>query len=117
MLLRRSSWVFAAFALTYVGLYVAAAVRVVFGLVLTAAASASRLPKTLRILGVLMVVAGIITPVFGVERARAVVDWWSAQGPAFMRAWAALAVVMGLVIVFAVAPRRAAPSNPAFHGN
>jgi hypothetical protein len=96
------------FALTKTGLYVAAALRVVFGLVLIAAAAASRLPKTLRVLGALIVVAGVITPFFGLERARAMVDWWSAQGPLFMRAWAALAVIFGLFIVYAVTPRRPA---------
>ena len=48
-----------AFALTQVGLYVAAALRVAFGLVLIAAAAASRLPRTLRILGALIVVGSI----------------------------------------------------------
>jgi hypothetical protein len=97
-----------AFALTQVGLYVAAALRVAFGLVLIAAAAASRLPRTLRILGALIVVAGVITPFFGHERARAVVDWWSAQGPSFMRGWAVLAVIFGLFIIYAVFPRRSA---------
>jgi hypothetical protein len=96
----------AAFALTEVGLYVAAALRVAFGLVLIAAAAASRFPRTLRILGALIVIAGIITPFFGVERARAMVDWWSAHGPTFMRGWAALAVIFGLFIIYAVGPRR-----------
>ena len=98
----------AAFALTQFGLYVAGALRVAFGLVLIAAAAASRLPWTLRILGALIVVAGVITPFFGVERARAMVDWWSAQGLIFMRGWAALAVIFGFFIIYAVAPRRVA---------
>jgi hypothetical protein len=97
-----------AFALTEVGLYVAAALRVAFGLVLIAAAPASRLPRALRVLGALIVLAGLITPFFGLERARAMVDWWSAQGPLFMRAWAALAVVFGLFIIYVIGPRRSA---------
>lgn len=96
----------AAFALTEVGLYVAAAFRVAFGMVLIVAATASRLPRTLRVLGVLIVIAGLITPFFGVERAQAMVDWWSAQGTLFMRAWAALPVILGLFTIYAVTPRR-----------
>jgi hypothetical protein len=94
------------FAQTQVGLYVVAALRVAFGLVLIGAAAGSRLPKTLSILGALIIVAGIITPFFGVERTRAIIDWWSAQGTTFMRGWAVLAVILGLFIIYAVATRR-----------
>ena len=96
------------FALTQVGLYVAAALRVAFGIVLIAAAPVSRLPRTVRILGILFIVAGVITPFVGVERAREIVDWWTVQGPIFMRAWAAIAVVLGVFIIYAFTPRRLA---------
>lgn len=96
----------AAFTLTPVGLYGAAALRVAFGLVLIAAAAGSRLPRTLRVLGALLIVAGVMTPFLGVERAQAMLSWWSAQGPLFIRTWAALAVIFGLFIIYAVAPRR-----------
>lgn len=96
------------FALTQVGLYVAAALRVAFGIVLIAAAPVSRLPRTVRILGILFIVAGVITPFVGVERARAIVDWWTVQGPIFMRAWAAIAVVLGVFIIYAFSSRRLA---------
>lgn len=96
------------FALTQVGLYVAAALRVAFGIVLIAAAPVSRLPRTVRILGILFIVAGVITPFVGVERARAIVDWWTVQGPIFMRAWAAIAVVLGVFIICAFSSRRLA---------
>jgi hypothetical protein len=96
------------FALTQVGLYVAAALRVGFGIVLIAAAPVSRLPRTVRILGVLFVVAGVITAFVGVERTRAIVDWWTVQGPISMRAWAAIAVVLGVFIIYAFTARRLA---------
>ncbi len=98
----------ARFAETPAGLYVVAALRIAFGLVLLQVAVTSRTPKTLRMVGMLIVVAGIVTPLIGVERAHAIVDWWSAQGTAFMRSWAALAVVFGLFIIYAVTPRRQA---------
>jgi NO-binding membrane sensor protein with MHYT domain len=94
------------FAQTQVGLYVAAAVRVAFGVALIGAAAASRMPRTLRIAGAVVVVAGIITPFFGVERTQAILDWWSAQGTAFTRTWAAFALIFGLFIIYAATPRR-----------
>ncbi|HEY3048038.1 MAG TPA: hypothetical protein VGJ72_11325 [Polaromonas sp.] len=94
--------------LTPGGLYVVAAVRVCFGLLLLWVAPGSRTPVALRVLGALIVVAGLFTPLFGVERSRAALDWWSGQGPAFMRVSLSLAVVFGLFVVYAVAPRRRA---------
>ena len=93
-------------ALTPAGLYSAAAFRIVVGVVLIFAAVPSRMPRTVRVLGALIVIAGLATPFVGVDRARALVDWWSALGPVFMRAWAALAVALGLFIVYAVSPTR-----------
>ena len=94
------------FMQTSVGLYIAAAFRVVFGVVLIWIAATSRMPRTLRILGAFTVLAGIITPFIGVERVRAIVEWWSAQGVVFMRTWATVAVIFGIFIIYAVTPRR-----------
>jgi uncharacterized membrane protein YoaT (DUF817 family) len=94
------------FTLTSLGLYIVAAIRIAFGLVLIGEATASRMPRTLRILGVFIVLAGIITPFFGVERIRMIVEWWSAQSIAFMRTWVSLAVIFGLFIIYVVTPRR-----------
>jgi len=96
------------FVLTPRGLYLVAAVRVVFGVILVLVAPSSRAPRVLRLLGLIMLVAGLTTPFFGLDRARAMLDWWSARGPAFMRVWAGLAVALGVFVVYAVAPRRPA---------
>ena len=91
-------------------LNIVAAVRVMFGAVLLWVAPGSRTPRILRVLGVLIIVAGLFTPFFGVERSRTMLDWWSTQGPLFTRAWAIVAVVFGLFIVYTVtSPRRSAP--------
>jgi len=82
-------------------LYIAAAVRVFFGAVLLWVAPASRAPKTLRVIGVLLVLAGVLTPFFGIEHSRDMLDWVLTQGHMFMRAWAGVAVVLGLFIVYA----------------
>ena len=90
-------------------LLVAAAIRIIFGAVLVWVASASRMPRTLRVIGVLMIIGGILTPVFGVERFQAILSWFSSQGPLLMRAWASIAIVFGLFLVYVVnSPRRAA---------
>jgi hypothetical protein len=88
------------------GLYAAGALRVGIGLVLMLVARISRAPKTLRTLGALLLVAGLATPFFGVDRARAVLDWEATQGPALIRIGAALAVLAGAFLAFAVATGR-----------
>ena len=94
--------------LTPSALYIVAAVRICLGLLLVWVAPGSRAPIGLRVLGVLIVIAGVITAFLGVERWRAVLDWWSSQGAAFVRVGMGVAVVLGLIIVYAVAPRRRA---------
>jgi uncharacterized membrane protein YidH (DUF202 family) len=91
-------------------LYIVAVVRVVFGAILVSVAPASRMPGTLRILGAFIIVAGVATPISGAQRAHDLLDWWSSQDPLFTRAWAAVAVVFGMFIVYAVAARRRSAS-------
>jgi hypothetical protein len=83
-------------------LYIAAVVRIIFGGVLLWVASVSRAPTVLRVLGGVLVIAGVATPFVGVELARVVFDWMLAQGSLFTRAWASAVIALGLLIVYAV---------------
>ncbi len=83
-------------------IYFAAAVRIAFGIVLVLAAPLSRAPIALRILGMLIVLGGVITPFFGVQLAETVLGWWS-QSAGIVRAWAAAALALGVFIVYATA--------------
>src|SRR4249920_3901864 len=67
------------------GLYAIAALRIAIGLAFVLAAPASRAPRTLRVLGLIVIIAGLMTPWFGVARARAVLNWWASAGPLLMR--------------------------------
>jgi hypothetical protein len=89
------------------GLYAIAALRIALGLFVLAA-PASQAPRTVRVLGLMVIVAGLITPWFGVVRARAVVDWMSSAGPLVMRLDAGVGMAMGgfLVYVFRTPIRR-----------
>jgi uncharacterized membrane protein len=85
--------------LTPTALYIIAAVRIVFGTLLLWVAPESRMPKTVRAIGFIIVVAGLLTTVFGVERSEAVFNWWSSQDPLFVRAFFALPIVVGVFLV------------------
>jgi len=90
------------YVVTPVGLYAIAALRVSIGLLLMLVAPISRVPRTLRVLGALVLVAGLATPVFGVDRTRAILDWEATQGTALLRAGAVAALAAGGFIAFAV---------------
>jgi len=94
------------FTETSLGLSIVAVIGIASGLVLILAAATSRAARALWILGGFIFAAGIMTPVFGIERARAIIDWWSAQGPSFVRNWSALMAALGLFVVYALTPRR-----------
>jgi hypothetical protein len=83
-------------------LYLAAILRVAFGVVLFLAAPGSRAPLPLRTLGALITIGGLLTPFLGVELARVVLGWWSEGGPFVVRIWAAAALAIGTFIIYAV---------------
>ena len=87
------------------GVCAAAAFRVGVGLVLILAARESRAPGILRAIGAVVLVAGVATPLFGVEAARARLDWEAAH-VGFLRVEGAAFVCLGAVIVSALRPDR-----------
>src|SRR5260221_9760701 len=90
------------------GLDVIAALRIALGLVFILAARSSHAPRTLRVLGALVIIAGLTTPWFGVGRSLALLDWWAGAGRPFMRLAAAGAMAIGGFIVYAFRPPAAA---------
>jgi hypothetical protein len=88
--------------------YVLAAARVAFGVLLFFAAKTSRMPKTLRFVACVPIVAGLAIPFVGVDRARATVDWLSLQGPVTVRFSSIPVLVLGGFAAYACAPSRRA---------
>jgi hypothetical protein len=95
--------------LTPMSLYGVAALRIGIGVVLLLVATHSRAPTALRVVGIVVVLAGVFTLFLGVERSAAILDWWSVQESLFMRICLAIPLAIGLFIVYALtSPRRAA---------
>ena len=65
------------------------------------AAPTSRAPEFVRVIGIISIVAGVMTAILRVEEHRKVLDWWTARGSGFMRIWSAVALVIGLVLAYA----------------
>jgi uncharacterized membrane protein len=92
-------------AATQTGLLGIAVLRIAIGVVLIMSAPASRAPKALQVVGALLLLAGLATPLFGVERTRVVLDWEAAQGPWLIRGGAIVALVIGGFFAFVLTPR------------
>ena len=86
------------------GIYAAAALRIMLGVGLFLSAPTSRVQEVVRILGITIFVMGIITPLFGIERFRRLLNWWSERGPVFRRVWAGFALGFGFFLAYAVMP-------------
>ena len=99
-------------SLTSGAFYVIAIARVAFGLILISVASVSRAPRTLRVLGYFILIAGITTALIGLagmERARAIIEWWLQQGSGVVRLTGVVVLALGGFVAYACAPARRAP--------
>jgi hypothetical protein len=88
----------ALYSFTATGLYVVAAVRIVLGALLFVAARATRTPKTVRVIGLILLLAGIATVFISAERAQLMKDWWIAHGPDTLRIAACFPLAAGIII-------------------
>ena len=86
-------------------LYSVVAVRSAMGLGLILAASSSRWPWALRALGAAVCLQGLSATLLGLDHARAIMEWEGMQGPALLRAGAAVALACGGFILVAVTQR------------
>jgi len=86
------------------GLYAIAAVRLALGAALLLAAPESRAPAFLLLLGAVALLSGLVTPFFGVERFKSLLDWWSGLHATRVRAACVVVIALGLALVGSVLP-------------
>jgi len=91
--------------------YAVVAIRFAMGLGLILAASNSRWPRTLRVLGAMVCLQGLSATILGVDQARAIMEWEGMRGHALLRAGAAVALASGGFILFALAQDRPQSRN------
>jgi hypothetical protein len=97
----------ATYSFSRTGLYVVAAVRIVLGGLLFFASSATRTPKTIRVIGLIILIAGIATALISPERALALKDWLLTRGPDMLRIGACIPLAAGLFVAWSTISRRA----------
>ncbi len=87
---------------TPAGLYFGAGSRVLLGISLLLSAPSSRAPTTLRVLGVVFLVGGLVMPFVGLEVFRASTGSFLSLGSWAVRVWGVVAIGLGLSIAYAV---------------
>jgi hypothetical protein len=91
---------------TPAGLYGIGALRVLVGIVLVLVARESRTPTVLRVIGVVVVLAGLALPILGIERTRAIMDWQAMQSGALLRLAGLVIVAFAAFLAFSVGGAR-----------
>jgi len=93
---------FARFFDSLTGLWLAAVFRVIFGTAIYQSAPTSHAPHILFVLGPIIIVLGLLTPLVGLKRLHRIFGWWDAQEPVFTRVAAGVVLAFGLLLSFAV---------------
>jgi hypothetical protein len=97
---------FARFTTTPNGVYLAAGIRLLIGLILLMAAGGSRFPIVLRILGGFAILGGIATLVIGVAGAQTMAEQMLPYVTTAIRGIGAFLIVLGTFVVYAVSGSR-----------
>jgi len=84
------------------GVWIGAAVRVVFGFALWSAGPSSRTPALFAVLGVISLVSGIALPFIGAARLAQLISWWSGRSTTFLRTWSAAASAVGVLLLWSI---------------
>ena len=83
------------------GLYVAALIRFVAGVILVLAAPSTRFPEVIWIIGLIAIVAALSLPLIGFRRVRSLLDWWTKTSAAVIAVSFLLLIVFGGFLIYA----------------
>ena len=84
------------------GMWIATAIRAVLALGLLSAASESKAPMLLRILGLLILIVAIVMPILGLDRHRRMIDWWLARKRTVQVMCGAASFVFGIGLIYLI---------------
>jgi len=103
----------AQFLLLPPAIYWVAVIRVAFGVLLFLVAPASRLPRTLRVVGAVIVVAGLVTPLLPTFALEHALTWFSEPGRILFRLLAVAPIVIAALLAYVINPPRTKFSDHA----
>jgi hypothetical protein len=84
------------------GMWIATAIRAILALGLLAAATESKAPMLLRILGLIILVVAIVMPILGLDRHRRMIEWWLARPRTTQILCGGAAFVFGIGLIYLI---------------
>jgi hypothetical protein len=57
---------------------------------------------TLRIIGAIIVITGVLIALLGIERHRRMIDWWLSAERTIQFIWGLIALVFGVFLIYAI---------------
>jgi uncharacterized membrane protein len=84
------------------GMWIATGIRAVLALGLLAAASESKAPMLLRLLGLIILIVAIVVPILGLDRHRRMIDWWLARDRRIQIICGAASFVFGVILIYVI---------------
>jgi uncharacterized membrane protein YidH (DUF202 family) len=84
------------------GLCAATAIRLALGGGLLWVAETSRAPMIFRVLGGFILLVGVVTPLIGLKWHQQMIDWWLSAGTTVQRMWGAVALALGIFVIYAI---------------
>jgi hypothetical protein len=94
-------------------IFVVAVIRVAFGVLLFLVAPATRLPQTMRVVGAVIVVAGLVTPLLPTSDLDHALRWFAESGINLFRILAITPIVVGALLAYAINPSRTRSNDNA----
>ena len=80
---------------------IAAVFRIVVGVLFLIAAQSTRAPMFVTVVGVIMIMRGVMIPLLGKARLKALVAWFLLKGNSVIRVWGIMAAAFGAALVWA----------------
>ena len=84
------------------GMWIATAIRAVLALGLLSAASESKAPMLLRILGLIILIVAIVIPILGLDRHRRMIEWWLARPRTVQMFCGAASFILGVGLIYVI---------------
>lgn len=79
---------------------IAVVLRILLGLALLFGAQSTRYPGVAIVLGLLFLAGASVVPLLGEDRIAALLEWWLQRHPGWLRAWSAIMLGLGVMLLW-----------------
>jgi uncharacterized membrane protein HdeD (DUF308 family) len=75
-------------------------IRILIGILFVMAASETRAPSFVRVIGIMFILAGVAIPLVGFARIERLANWWLQRSDGILRLWALVASAFGAAVLW-----------------